>query len=102
MHDQLKYLRLVILVLVSAAAGWAAHNISPVHAAESSNAPAFFQMQGTGAEAHLLIYDSNTRTISVYQGVGSGLDTRPCSYQYVLERAGGTIHRRVCQVGSQP
>ncbi len=93
----------VVLVAVSAGAVWFARSFPVVHAAETSSAaPVMFQMQGTGPDAQLSIYDSSTRTISVYQGVGSGSDTKSCSYQYVVGRIGGSIHRKTCDVGTLP
>ena len=93
----------VLLMAVAAAAGWLAHTSPVVHAAEGSGAgPAMFQIQGTGPDAQLSVYDSASRTISVYQGMGSGSDTKPCSYQYVFGRSGGWIHRKTCDAATLP
>ncbi len=71
-----------------------------VHAAESSTGNATYELQGTGPDAQLSVYDSSNRTISVYQGAGSGSDLKPCSYQFQLGRPGAPIRRVPCAIGT--
>ncbi len=84
--------------LICFAAGWHAHTNPTVHAAESSAAT--YELQGTGPDAQLSVYDSVNRTISVYQGVGSGSDLKPCSYQFQLGRPGAPVRRVPCAIGT--
>lgn len=98
----LQRIKFFVGIVAAGAAGWLAHGYGTVHAAESGSAPAFFQLEGTGPGAQLSIYDSNTRTISIYQGVGSGADTKFCSYQFFLGRVGGPIRRKTCDIGTLP
>ena len=71
---------------------------SHCYAAESGTAT--YELQGTGPDAQLSVYDSTNRTSSVDQGVGSGSDLKPCSYQFQLGRPGAPVRRVPCAIGT--
>ncbi len=98
MHSSARWLGAVFSGVICVAGGWLAHGNPTVHAAESSTAT--YELQGTGPDAQLSVYDSTNRTISVYQGVGSGSDLKPCSYQFQLGRPGAPVRRVSCAIGT--
>ena len=97
MHSGTRWAAAVCGGVIGIAGSWLAHNPA-VHAAESGTAT--YELQGTGPDAQLSVYDSTNRTISVYQGVGSGSDLKPCSYQFQLGRPGAPVRRVPCAIGT--
>ncbi len=98
MHSSVRWAAALCGALICSTAGWFAHGNPTVHAAESGTAT--YELQGTGPDAQLSVYDSTNRTISVYQGVGSGSDLKPCSYQFQLGRPGAPVRRVPCAIGT--
>ena len=98
MRSNIKWVAGVCGGLICFSVGWFAHGSPAVHAAESATAT--YELQGTGPDAQLSVYDSTNRTISVYQGAGSGSDLKPCSYQFQLGRPGAPVRRVACAIGT--
>ena len=92
-------LTLSLVTLGAFTLGWFAHRTNVVHAAESG--PFLFQVQGTGGEMSLSIYDTSDRTIYVYLGATGGSSNVNCSYKFHLSaRHGGPLTRTNCPIGS--
>lgn len=58
-----------------------------------------FQLAGANEHSSLLLYDSWSKTVYVYQGATTGNSEVPCSYMFRLDQAGGAIHRVNCAPG---
>jgi hypothetical protein len=52
------------------------------------------------ASNSLLVYSANDHVIYVYQGATNGNSHMQCRYKFVISRAGQTVDRMPCDMGS--
>jgi hypothetical protein len=60
-----------------------------------------FQLNGTGPDASLTVYNPDDRTLYVYLRVGAGNSYVSCGYSFKVSNPGAPIQRENCPVGAQ-
>ena len=65
---------------------------------ESGGLGVQFQLAGVNEASSLLVYQSETKTVYVYQGATLGNAAVQCTYKFQMTRPGEVIHRVPCSV----
>src|SRR6185437_4173808 len=104
-------IRGVALVCLAVAAGWWARSGAITVLAQKSSSSSSssrggdagleFQLVGAGPQAMLTVYNSENRTLYVYQRIGEGNSYISCSYSFRVSNPGAPIQRENCPVGQQ-
>lgn len=91
-------LRDAVMLAVAAAIGWWAHGGNRrVQAAEASTV---YQFDTLTPGSSLTLYNTDERTLYVYQGATAGNSHLSCSFRYRIPRTGAPIDRENCAAGS--
>ena len=96
------WVRDVVLVAAAMVVGWWAHSGRRVEAASGSLSSAGFsyQFNTVGTERGLSVLNLDSNTIYVYNSAFSGNQHMNCSYKFHIVKAGDTIQRENCPMGS--
>ena len=90
------------LVCLAVAVGWWWRSAgTPVLAQRSGGSASSlaFQMTGTGPDALLTLYNSDSHTLYMYPRIGAGSSTVNCAYSFKVTSPGAPLQRENCPVG---
>jgi hypothetical protein len=93
------------LVCLAVAVGWWWHGAGRTVLAQRSGSSSgadsglAFQINGSGPDASLAVYNSANRTVYVYQRIGAGNSRISCDHSFRIANPGTAILRENCPAG---
>jgi hypothetical protein len=92
---------LALLCVAVAVGVWLRDGGTTVMAQRSvgSSSALAFQMTGTGPDALLTLYNSDSHTLYIYPRIGAGSSTVNCAYSFKVTSPGAPLQRENCPVG---